>query len=324
MTDPKHDGTKRDNKEEKQEKQEKHPKASDRGLFASSQASLPGGGTPYRPPTEEELNPLTQFKEKILADYDRLGLEDEFQFGCHPGVPCFNECCSDVNIFLTPYDVLRMRRALNMESAEFLEKYTQIPVQKDQKYPVVMFKMDHGKDNKPCQLVSEKGCTIYEDRPWPCRMYPLGLASPKEDGSGEEEFYFLMKEDVCHGFEESKQWTVGEWIADQGMEPYEDFGRLYKEITLHDWFERGRPLSPEKMELFYMACYDLDSFRRFILGSTFLKRFEVEDELLEQIKSSDEDLLRFAHSWLKFALYGEKTITVRPEAMPPSSAAKSG
>jgi len=180
----------------------------------------PGGASAEQP----DLGPIHRFKEKILADYDRLSLEDSFQFGCHSGVPCFNQCCADVNIFLTPYDVLRMKNALKMESAEFLERYTQIPIQKHQMYPVVMLKMDHAQENKPCRLVTDEGCSVYEDRPWPCRMYPLGLASPRDKEASD--FYFVLKEDVCQGFNEQKQWTVQEWLDDQGMEPYDEFCRL--------------------------------------------------------------------------------------------------
>jgi uncharacterized protein len=43
--------------------------------------------------------------EKILFTWD-----DQFKFSCHKGLACHNTCCRDVNIFLTPYDVLRMRR----------------------------------------------------------------------------------------------------------------------------------------------------------------------------------------------------------------------
>jgi Fe-S-cluster containining protein len=271
------------------------------------------------PPTGQEATDIDRFKEKILKDYERMGLDDRFKFGCHPGVPCFNECCSDVNIFLTPYDVLRMKNALGMDSAEFLDQYTQMPIEKHMRYPVVMFKLDDEQEGKPCQLVGENGCTIYADRPWPCRMYPLGLASPKEGEEGEEEFYFLMKEDVCHGFAEPREWTVREWLADQGIEPYDEFGRLFKELTLHDHFDQGKGLAPEKMNMFHMACYDLDTFRRFIFDSTFLKRFAVEKEILAKIKDDDEELLRFSFRWLKFALFGEQTIMIRPEALGPQS-----
>ncbi len=79
-----------------------------------------------------------QLQERILADYDRLGPDDTFRFACRPGISCFNKCCGDVNIFLSPYDVLRMKRRLGITSTEFLEKYTLMPVNKEMKTPVVM------------------------------------------------------------------------------------------------------------------------------------------------------------------------------------------
>ena len=116
--------------------------------------------------------------EKILKTYEQMSLVSSFRFGCHEEIPCFNKCCGDVNIFLTPYDVLRMKNRLKMESEEFLEKYTQIPIEKSHKFPIVKLKMGKS-DGLPCLLVTEEGCSIYEDRPWPCRMYPLGMAMPK-------------------------------------------------------------------------------------------------------------------------------------------------
>jgi Fe-S-cluster containining protein len=277
--------------------------------------------SPSRPPSQDELEPINRFKEKILKDYERMGLDDTFRFGCHPEISCFNSCCGDVNIFLTPYDVLRMKNALGMESGDFLDRYTQLPIHKDMAYPVVMFKLDDDQPHKPCQLVGPEGCTIYADRPWPCRMYPLGMASPKE-GSEEEEFYFLMKEDCCEGFTQEREWTVRAWLADQGMERYDEFGRLFKEITLHDFFKGGKSLSPERMNMFHMACYDLDTFRRFVFESTFLKRFSVEPEVLERIRDDEEELLRFAFRWVKFSCFGEETIQVRPEALGPHTGVK--
>ena len=63
-------------------------------------------------------------KKAILDDFPRLGLDDTFSFACHGRLPCFNVCCGDVNIVLTPYDVLRMRTKLALSSDEFLRKYT--------------------------------------------------------------------------------------------------------------------------------------------------------------------------------------------------------
>ena len=46
------------------------------------------------------------------------------EFSCHKGISCWNACCSNIDISLTPYDVLRMKRHLGISSTEFLkEKY---------------------------------------------------------------------------------------------------------------------------------------------------------------------------------------------------------
>ena len=60
-----------------------------------------------------------------------------------------------------------------------------------------------------------------------------------------------------------------------------------------------------------MGCYDLDRFRQFVFESSFLDRFELEDDLVEQIRSDDEALLRFAFRWLRFAIFAEPTLKAR-------------
>ena len=42
----------------------------------------------------------------------RLRAGDTFRFRCHPGVGCFNRCCRNLNLFLYPYDVIRLRNRL--------------------------------------------------------------------------------------------------------------------------------------------------------------------------------------------------------------------
>jgi hypothetical protein len=66
--------------------------------------------------------------------------------------------------------------------------------------------------------------------------------------------------------------------------------------------------------MFYTACYDLDTFREFVFESTFLDRFDLDDALVEEIKTNDVALLTFAFRWLRFALFKEPTVQVRPEA----------
>ena len=259
---------------------------------------------------------MTDIAQDVLADAPHLGPQGAFQFACHPGISCFNRCCGNVNIFLSPYDVLRMKRRLGLTSSEFLERHTLLPVQKDMKTPVVLLRMQDD-EAKSCPFVTDAGCSMYQDRPWPCRMYPLGLAAQRDtpDGWQGERFYFLLREEGCRGLEEPRRWTVREWLDDQGMDAYDEWGEAFKELTLHPFFEKGGTLSPEKLEMFYTACYDLDRFRQFVFGSTLLQRFEIDEDFVEEMREDDEALLRFAFLWLRFSLFGESTMKPRAEVL---------
>ncbi|MFG1690840.1 YkgJ family cysteine cluster protein [Gemmatimonadota bacterium] len=266
-----------------------------------------------RPPLSDESR--SRLEEKILSDHARMGLDDKFHFGCHPGISCFNNCCADVNIFLSPYDVLRLKSRLGMTSTDFLDKYALLPVQADMKTPVVVLRMNDD-EAKTCPFLTESGCGVYTDRPWPCRMYPLGLAASKDtpDGWRGERFYFLLKEEGCQGFGEAKEWTVREWLDDQGMDAYDQWGEAFKELTLHTFFEDDGTLSPERLEMFFTASYDLDKFRDFVFESTLLERFDVDEDFVEEMRHNDEALLRFSFLWLQFSLFGEKTMRINPDA----------
>lgn len=262
------------------------------------------------------MEELENLKKTILSEYPRLNKDDTFRFECGPHLECFNNCCRDVNIFLTPYDVLRMRKAIRMESTRFLAEHTLVPFDKNQKLPVPLLKMqDTGE--KRCPFVdTETGCTIYNNRPWPCRIYPLGSASPGEKaGPDSEPFYFVLKEDFCKGHLKEKSWKVGEWVDDQGINEYAEFGELFKNITLHPSFATGKELNAKQIDMYWTALYDLDKFRRFVFESSFLNRFDISDDEIAKLKSDDEELLKFGFKWIHMALFGEKSIPVKPDAI---------
>jgi Fe-S-cluster containining protein len=213
--------------------------------------------------------------------------------------------------------VLRLKRRLGITSGEFLEKYALMPVNKEMKTPVVMLKMNDD-EAKSCPFVTEEGCGVYSDRPWPCRMYPLGMAAQKDtpDGWRGDRFYFLLQEEGCRGFEEQPRgWTVRQWLDDQGVDEQEEWGEQWKELTLHKFFEDGGVLAPERMQMMFTACYDLDKFREFVFQSTLLQRFEIDEDYVEEMRYDDEALLRFAFQWLRYSLFGEPTMKARPEVV---------
>jgi Fe-S-cluster containining protein len=237
----------------------------------------------------------------------RMGPEQVFQFNCGPGVPCFTRCCQDVTIVLTPYDVLRMKNALNISAEDFIDKYTIVIRKEKRLIPMVVLKMDE--ESKKCLFVSEKGCAIYEDRPWPCRMFPLEM---NDDGT----FGVIADKTVCQGFEEDHKLVISEWLLEQGVPIYDEMNALFTQITSPLRAEELDIDNPKIYQMTFMALYNLDKFRDFIFKSTFLDRFVVDEVTIEKIKRRDIELLKFAFDWIKFGIFGQKLFQIRPEAMP--------
>jgi hypothetical protein len=105
-----------------------------------------------------------------------------------------------------------------------------------------------------------------------------------------------------------------EWWRDQGIDVYEQKNQAYKELTLHPKL-REKGLDTAKNHIFFITCYDLDRFRRLVMESSFLKRFDIAPELAEAIKTDDEALLDFGFDWLRFSLFGENTVKVKDEEL---------
>lgn len=236
-----------------------------------------------------------------------LSFDEKFRFSCHKGLLCFNSCCADINVFLTPYDVLRMRKATGLPSQEFLDRYT-IKLLGVEGLPLVMLKMLED-EYRSCPFVTLDGCKIYNDRPWSCRMYPVFPASSKE------ERYWIEEKPFCLGFKEQRQWTIKEWKENQGIDIYDKMNEPYKEITLHDYFQKGNKLDIGRTKMVYRACYNLDEFKKFLFETRFFDIYEVEEDVVEKIKEDEEELLKFGYRWIKFNLFWEDTLKPKDKAL---------
>lgn len=249
----------------------------------------------------------------------QLDLDSRFKFKCYKGISCFTRCCSNIDILLTPYDVLRMKRRLNMSSEEFLEKHAVLRVDEKSSHPYAYLRMNDEPERKCPFLVVPDGCTIYTDRPVSCRYYPVGQGTLKkrdEDGKiFHEEFYFFVKEPHCKGYEEPDEWTVASWKDDQEITHYDEMNRQWKEILMRRNLPGQAQLDDKKKIQFFMASYDLDKFRRFILESRFLQVFQIPEAESQAMKDSDEALMSLAFRYVKFILGMEETLKVKEDAL---------
>jgi Fe-S-cluster containining protein len=231
-----------------------------------------------------------------------LSLDDTLRFACSRSVPCFNECCRDLNQFLTPYDILRLKNALEMTSGEFLSTYTLQHTGPESGLPVVTLKPADPKE-RTCTFVTKEGCRVYENRPSSCRIYPLArLASRSRETGKITEHWALIREPHCRGFEQDETWVVREWINRQGLLEYNEMNDLLMEIiSLKNQCDPG-PLDIKSRHMFHMACYDIDNFRGHIFEKGLLNYPEMNIENPESLKD-DTSLLKFGMEWIKKSLF---------------------
>ena len=158
--------------------------------------------------------------------------------------------------------------------------------------------------DKSCPFVSEEGCTVYDDRPWPCRMYPLDV---NNDGT----FSLITDVSHCLGLKEDHTLKLSDWLRDQSIEPYEEMNEYLSSLTIQLQTQKLDIDNPKIYQMVFMALYNLDKFKDFIFKSTFLERFEVDSIRVIKIQRSDEELLKFAFDWIKFGIFGQMLFKVK-------------
>jgi len=227
---------------------------------------------------------------------------EPFRFACSASLPCFNTCCRNKDLILTPYDVLRLKGALRLDSDRFLERHVLFRPDPDSGFPVLSLRM-LDEPEKRCPFVGQAGCTVYGDRPTACRLYPLGRATARTGGGDPEEVFFLLHAPACRGLATERSSPLEAWLEGQGLGPYRRFNNRMLEVLFHPRRVPGRRLSPEQVRKVIVACYNADAFRSFLFGSGFLKQAGVPSARRRKIRSDDEALLSFGFEFLERVLY---------------------
>lgn len=232
----------------------------------------------------------------------RLAPSETFCFACHAEVPCFTECCRQLDLVLTPYDILRLKKNLGLTSDQFLERYVIIERGEDSAFPLVFLAMvDDGRAS--CPFVGAEGCKVYRDRPGACRLYPVGRgASRLVDGSMEERFV-LLEEPHCQGFRQPVHLTVSSWSADQQLQPYISHNDMLTSILQHPKIKGGMVPTQKQLDTYLLALYNLDRYRPLALAGEIGEYAAEEGFSPKDLASSDDRLLHFAIVWLRRQLF---------------------
>ena len=237
------------------------------------------------------------------------------QFRCHKDIACFNACCRNMDITLTPYDVLRLKNRLGLDSGEFLKQYT-VPfeIEKDGLAGVKFRPVEGG---TACRFMTEAGCSVYEDRPTACRYYPVALLSMRKQSEFiDRDSYALVREDHCLGHNEAREISIDDYRREQGLDQYDELARGWRQLVLKKKSTGpavGTP-SLRSRQLFFMACYDLDRYRLFVQSGPFNETYDLDDAEKQLLAGDDTALMLFAFRFLRQVLFGEMSIALQGDA----------
>ncbi len=235
---------------------------------------------------------------QLPKNVNRIEAGDIFYFACYPGVRCFTDCCRQLELALTPYDVLRLKRETKLDSANFLDQYVIQEREAEDVFPRFYLTMvDDGQAS--CVFVSDKGCTVYPGRPGACRAYPMGRAAIRQGDDSIDEFFVLLKEPHCHGFEEQEKQDSEKYSTGQGLLEYNKFNDAVARILQHEKIRQGLQLNQQQIDSFVLALYDLDSFRKQLEEG----RLPVSEKYDGTAHKEDEQLLLFGVEWLRGELF---------------------
>ncbi len=224
-------------------------------------------------------------------EIEELTGEQSFYFNCHPGVPCFTDCCRQLELELTPFDVLQLKKQLRLTGRQFIGKYTDIVRDEGDVFPRCLLKM-RDDEEMTCPFLSSKGCRVYDGRPGACRTYPLGRGSWQDKQANFHSKYVLLREGHCLGFTEDYRQTVHHWLEHQRLTPYNEANDHLMTLLYHPFVKAGFHPSAEQSDLFIKTLYYLEE-----LGET------VKEDI--GINMSDTALLNYAVNWLKWEFFSQ-------------------
>ncbi|MDR3629285.1 MAG: YkgJ family cysteine cluster protein [Desulfocapsaceae bacterium] len=241
---------------------------------------------------------------------DMVPLENkEFRFSCHSGLQCYTLCCKNVDMYLFPYDILRLKNAVGLDSETFLRKHTHMVKGVNPYFPSLMLKLTDGQN--ACPFLLSDGCSVYEDRPSSCRTYPLERAVDRDaPRKTRKDYYFLTDHPYCLGHGENCSFTVNEWARNQKIHIFNLMNDLWAELDsiflMNPW--QGEGSGGPKQQLSFMACYNIDGFRKYTQSNDIFGHFRLARELKKEMERNDTELLKFGFEWLKFVLTGKSNL----------------
>jgi len=154
------------------------------------------------------------------------------------------KCCDSTFIQLYPFDIKNICKKLNIKTKELNQKY--LLLNEIEGIPRTFIK------NRPtCPFKEDNQCTIYENRPIRCKLFPLGRVFK------EKKILHVLPEEKCVGFQTGKKQTVSGWLKNEEILEFEELTKNWNHFIIN---LKDNPILKEPMFkiIFQKAFYDFD------------------------------------------------------------------
>ena len=203
--------------------------------------------------------------EKRMEEIEKLmehplNTDDTFSFRCKQ---C-GGCCRDRNdILLSPFDICRMAKQLDMPPEEVIYKYGYVYIGQTSKIPLVSLRMRP--DTNECPFLEKNRCKIHKGKPAACALFPLGRFAARTDDNDVKISYILQPVDCGTKDEEH---TVREWMSSFNLEESEQFFFIWQDKAMQlsermkkiidDMPPRVQEMLINQITHFIYASYDIE------------------------------------------------------------------
>lgn len=204
-------------------------------------------------------------------EYQILKNNDTFCFACDG---C-GKCCQErEDILLTPSDLYKMSKYLQISIKEFIETYCELYRGESTNLPLVRIL-----PQEICPLNKEGKCIVHSVKPYVCALYPLGFMMNYTT----KDFDYFLQPAECENYTQTQ--VVGKWLEDYSLIEEEKLTIIWHEFIKQyiDGLAAAKDLSDIDFESIYTTLY-----LRYDLETSWMAQFKLNcNEVLSLLERGE-------------------------------------
>ncbi len=163
-----------------------------------------------------DVNRIEEYKRNTVS------LNSQFRFECQ----MCGSCCKNRSeaILITGVDIFYASKELGISILDFMDRYTVRYIGGISRLPVAVLRE---KINGECSLMENNKCSIQNNKPGACAIYPLGRM---QEYNGE--FVYFTQPNSCPGCLSKKRQTVRDWLQKHNMISKEAEVKAWNKLVL--------------------------------------------------------------------------------------------